>query len=210
MRRISGWRLVGFLALTVLLVAVLMAALRDFVREVVVVPLSYLLWFVELILKSIPQFVSWALLLAIVMLLVIRSLRAEPQPAPKPRAVGARSAGTVEAWLRRIRLRARGQYSRERFAQHLGSLVLTVLAYRERLTPRDIQRRLENGDLAIPPEIRAYLEAEMRPALPRRVGLTTRLMRRLGLDAAHTSALDRDLEEVVQFLEDQLEVPHGD
>jgi hypothetical protein len=195
------------LGLILLLAAPLVLVLRGFVREAVVVPLLYVLWIGRLLFRSIPQSLLWALLLAVALLLATRSLVERKKRLRETRGAEAERTGRVGLWARRIRLTARGDYSRWGLAQHLGKLALEVLAHQERLSARQTRRYLETGELDVPPEIRAYLHARFRPTPPRPIGIFSRLMqrRRLGVQV---SPLDVDPEAVVRFLEGQLEVQH--
>jgi len=195
------------LGLILLLAAPLMLVLRDFAREAIVVPLLYVLWLGRLLFRSIPQPLLWSLFLTLVLFVAVRSLGKRGGSVGGMREAEAESPGRVRVWARRIQLAARGDYSRWRLAHYLRKLILDVLGHRERLTPEQLKRRLGTGEVHAPPAVQAYLRAGLMPMPSGPIGLLSRLRQRLRL-RARPSPLDPDLESAVQFLENQLEVPH--
>jgi hypothetical protein len=70
-----------------------------------------------------------------------------------------------------------------------------------------VRQRLQAGELALPPEVEAYLQGGQAPIYTLPAGLFSGLRSRLPWrDSAPT--VDPDLERMVQFLESQLEVQH--
>jgi hypothetical protein len=191
--------------LVLLLAIPLTLALRNFARDVIVVPVLYILWLGHLLVQSIPQGVLWALLLLIALVISARSLSKGRSPAGKVREAWADCPGQVAAWARQIHRMTRGSYYEWSLAQHLAKLSLAVLAYRERLTREQIKQHLQAGKLDMPPEIQAYVQAGLSPFLPNSPSLLSRLVHRLR-QSVRTSPLAVDLEKVVRFLEKQLEV----
>jgi len=207
-----------------ILVIALTWALQDFVREVLIIPLSYFLWLATLIFRSIPQALLWAALLIVVVTIIIKSLHAPRPPLPKTHAPAGERPGRVAVWKKRIHMLRHGEYSRQHFAWHLSGLILEVLAYQERLNPQDIERALETSALTIPPEVSAYIEARRRSYFRQRTHFFARLRQRIRRyfqserrQSSERTAIGKPdpstphsetLESVLQFLEEQLEVPH--
>jgi len=190
-----------FLGLALAAAIGLAVLLRDLVREALVEPLAYLLWLVRLELESLPQAIAWVALIVIGLLLAGRSLVAGAAPARRA-APGERDyAGQVEATVRWLNLTTHGDYYKWRLAQRLSELALEALAQREQIGVEEARRRLDDGRLDVPPDIRAYLQAGLQPdyfgRLPR-----PRWRWRL---RAPSSSLDLAPETVVRFLETQLE-----
>lgn len=185
------------------IVIALMLALRTFVRDVLAMPVSYLLWLASLAFKSIPQFIFWMALLLVGLIVALKSLGRKksiaisrtPSPTPVP--------GRVTAWAERIELLLDGKYSRHRFGYYIGRLILDVLSHEERLNLRDVEHRIEAGQLTLPPDALQYLMARLRPGLPRRPDFRTRLKLFLGLENRPTSPLTRELDGVIRYLEEQ-------
>jgi hypothetical protein len=195
------------LGLILLMAAPLVLVLRDFAREAIVVPLLYVLWLGRLLFRSIPQPLLWSLFLTLVLFVAVRSLGKRGGSVGGMREAEAESPGRVWVWARRIQLAARGDYSRWRLAHYLRKLILDVLAHRERLTPEQLKRRLGTGEVVAPPAVQAYLRAGLMPMPSGPIGLFSRLRQQLR-SRARPSPLDAGLESAVQFLENQLEVPH--
>lgn len=190
------------------LIALLMLGLRNFVRDVLATPLSYTFWLIGLIIKSIPQIWFLTGLLAIALIIAMRSLDRERRPPPPAPPQSTRvPLGRITVWNERISMLLEGKYSRHRFGYFIGKLILDVLSHEERLSLRDVEHRLERGDMELPPLVRDYLFSRLRPGnVSTAPSFLTRVKRLLGLEKPLTAQLDVELESIIKFLEDQLEV----
>ncbi len=162
------WLALGFATVPVVVLAL---AMEGFVREVIVLPLFYIVWIGQLLFESIPQFILWALLVALAAVLAARSLWS-PLVIPRREGQEGNRAGHVGEWAGLLDQAKRDDLSRWRMAQRLGQVAVEVIADRERLTTRETRRRIERGSLEVPPEIRSYLQARMRTSRRRLVPLT--------------------------------------
>ncbi len=148
------------IGLVVGLAALIALLARGLVREIVVVPLLYLIWLIQVLLDSVPQLALWILLVVVAGIMALRSLSWGPTLLSFTRSEHG-SRGRVETWLRLLGLAARDDYSRWRLAQRLATLVAEALAERERLEPRQVRQQIEEGAYVIPVDVRAYLCAGM-------------------------------------------------
>jgi len=131
--------------------------------------------------------------------------RRPPPPTPGKSAYPAR--GRIDIWAERVDMLLKGKYSRQRFGYFIGKLILDVLSHEERLHLRDIERRLEQGEVDAPPAVRDYLFSRLRPGLSEaKPNLLARLKSFLRLEKPQTAQLNAELETIVKFLENQMEV----
>ena len=153
------------LILTGILIALaipLMFMLEDFVRDAIVVPLSYQAWLVSVVVGAMPHSYFLAAAIALIVYVALRSLhgkRADSQPS---RAATRESEGHVKAWIERLELVNRGAYSKQRFDHHIGHFLLRLTAHEQRLSLRETIRRITAGDLDFPPELDPYLKQATR------------------------------------------------
>jgi hypothetical protein len=199
--------------LLLLIVAVLVLpialALRDFSR-VMLIELMRLIWLVRQQLQALPQMTVWGLLLVVVLVAAVGSLFGWSQTPSGIDRGFARVPGQVWELNRWIRHAAEGRYFRWTLNRHMTNLIWEVLAYRERTTPRRLKQRVRAGEIELPPAILAFVESSgpLRPAAPR--SLWSLLRRRWPKAAPHSEAkwprARPALDEVVRFLEEQLEV----
>ncbi len=190
------------------LMVLLTFAVRDFIRDTLALPLSYTLWLLELVIQSIPQTWFWAAGLIVVFYIAMHSLDRERRPAPPAPPPPERvSHGRLAVWSERISMLLCGKYSRQRFGYFIGKLILDVVSHEERLSLRDVERRLEQGELQLPPTVREYLFTRLKPGLSStQTPFFTRLKRFLGWEKPLEAQLSAELESVVKFLEEQMEV----
>lgn len=186
-------RRIGLAVLMLVPVVVMAIVLRDFVRAELIGPVLYVYWVVRLFLESIPQIWEWVVFVVVATILVVRSFASRPS-LPQARRAETADRGHVEE-LAHLLYQARGDtFARWRLAQRLGGLVGDILANQERVSQREIWRRLDHGRLNVSAPLRAYLTAQLRSVRPS--GMRGLL--------PHSSPLDLDPREVVQFLEDRL------
>jgi NADH:ubiquinone oxidoreductase subunit 5 (subunit L)/multisubunit Na+/H+ antiporter MnhA subunit len=203
------------LLLVVALLALPLALfLQDFSRMIV----TELLNGIQVIrhrLESIPQTVIWELLAVLVVVAAIGSLFGWSRPplgddAKPPHVPG--HIRELSLWIRRA---AEGRYFRWTLNRYMRNLAWDIMAYRARTTPRRLKHRFRAGDLDLPPFVAEYVEsANILPA-PSRPSLRELLFSRPGQEAGQhlrsgTGSVrpSPQLEALVQYLEDQLEVEH--
>lgn len=215
--RLWNRRLLILLLAALLPLAVgLMLSLRDFVREAILVPLSYLFWIADLLIRSTPQALFWALLVITGLIIAVRSLYVVSPPPEKVGELETRATRRqrVGFWTFQMHMLRQG-VARARFADFLSRLGLEVLAFREQITPVEAEARLQNGEFDAP-EILAFLR--IRRMVPSEgFGLLPRLVEWLGewknrllgqRNGALASSAEDELRRTVEYLEDQLEVKH--
>jgi hypothetical protein len=194
------------LAVMILLLALpLVPALREFARDVVLVELLHFFWAIGLLAGSLPQEPLWVLFILIFVWISVRSLLGPLRFLPHDQAV--QRPGPVQSLAHQIRRVPKGTYYRWNLARHLLGVVADVLAHRQRTTPDQIRRRLRRGTLDLPPEIQAYLQHGLAPVHSLSAPPRTWLKRLLS-PPPEPAALDPEVQQVVTFLENQVEGVH--
>jgi hypothetical protein len=190
------------------LIILLMLGLRDFVRDALALPLSYIIWVIGIVIETIPQIWLLSGLAVIALVIAMRSLDRDRQPPPSaPEKPFRFPTGRINVWEGRVDMLLKGKYSRQRLGYFVGKLILDVLSYEKRLSFREVERRIDQGQMDAPPAVRDYLFSRLRPAHTEvRPNFLTRLKRLFNLEKPSTARLSAELETVVKFLEDQLEV----
>jgi hypothetical protein len=198
---LAGW---------ILLLAIpLMLMLRNFARDVLLEAVGRLLWAGRLLFESIAQEVWWIYFLLFALLVALKSLFKGGMRLRKAHEANMKQRGQIEIWASWIQHAALGDYFKRRLAQHLGQLALEVLDYEEQISPIQLEQRLSAGNLDLPPEILALLQTELTPDAAEPAGLFAG--RKIGLRSSkQTAAPNADLEQVIRFLEDRLEVQYDD
>ena len=198
------------LLIVALLVLPMALALRDLSR-VMLTELMRLIWLVRQQLQALPQRTVWGLLLVVVLVAAVGSLFGLSQTPPRNDRELGRAPGQVWELSRWIRRAAEGRYFRWTLNRHMTNLIWEVLAYRERTTPRRLKQRVRAGEIELPPAILDFVESSERLGPAERRSLWS-LLRRRPETAAHADAKGSRarpaLDEVVRFVEEQLEVEH--
>lgn len=218
-RRIQPARLL-VAALTLIGVGILTLALRDIVREAVVIPLAYAAWMADLVLKSLPQGVFLAVLVITGLFIVLRGFsQAGARPAAPPfRPVADTFRSRLGFWARQFNHLDISPFAREQAAQEMRNLVLRTLAHVHQIEPGEAIRRVRSGSLSVPVEIAQLLfdwqgwmedaqhgTTRPSPTLWRRLRdaliPTRRLSRRL---SDRTARFNGKIEAVIDYVEAQL------
>jgi hypothetical protein len=187
----------------ILLLAIPLAyLLQDVTRQVFLVQILRITWTIRLLFESLPQTITWSILVAVALLIAVRSLMARPIPEQQPDRA-TEQLGQVSTLTKRVQRSWELEYSRRSLARDMRALALEVLAYQHRTTAQQIRQDLRTGRLEMPPEIQAYLNMERWPIRMRPTNFLLRLRRRLS-PRARAPQMDPELERIVQFLESQL------
>lgn len=166
---------------------------NDFVVEVLVQPVLGAIWFLSLLVSSIPQWILWAVFLLVMLVVAGSGLKRGPAGPLSAWQSRGRSAGRVEIWARRLQSAQKSVYARWRLAMEMRQLTRELLSHvdgEERVRP-------SLADLDLPEEMRAYLDAG-NPA-----GRRQRWRRKPG-KSGPSEPLDMDPDEVVDFLRERL------
>jgi hypothetical protein len=199
------------LLICLLLTSVLVFAIKDFVREVIIKPLLYAGWFIGLVLDSLPEMVLWAAFILLAFFIASKSLTISKKTSVKEELKQAPKHGSVITWFRLLEWGQKQDYSRWRLAAELRKLSAKLLLPDKEPSPYDPALRAK-----LPPEIMAYFDA--RPVsggsrlLPQACPDEGRNWGGLGGGSLpfrreaknETSALNLAPEVVVQFLEKQI------
>jgi len=207
----SRLRLVVLVVVVALPVTLLLAWLYGgAVRDLVVMPFLYVAWIARIYARSVPRPLFWgglllfgAVLAVVNVLMGLRARRREEEAALNAE-LNPGYPNQVRQLTSQIRYARRSLYFRRALAKRLGRLILDSRDYAEQYAPVELDSSLDA--LAAPPGVREFFrDADELILASRRAGLLTWIRQRMGR-RDEAGAPPADLEEVVQFLEDRLEV----
>ena len=186
------------LVAAVIIAGILAFPLRDTIYDIVIVPVAFLLWILNLVYQSFSQGVWWWLIALIVFFMIVLSLM--PQSRLRPRAASSPKppqgqVETLSVWLRRAE---NGIYFKWLIANRLGKLAYQILLHRESGKPRSVFAPLMGTDWEPTRELQNYLET----GLHRSFADFPNYRR---FSARKPTPLDLDVEQAVNFLESQVE-----
>ncbi len=225
-KKLSTGRITLLSILGLFLAAVLAWALEDLVRNMLAVPLIHLYYFLALLVNSTPQAVFWGILLLVLLVVAGKSVQEAGQPElpdfgdplriPKRERIGF--------WAIHINMALQGDYySRARLAEFLGGVAMDLFAQEERVSVNEVSLRLERGELDLPPEVENYLKARFTNTYQPRPGFWVKARDKLarfwnsffGKSSLASKSIhserysERELERIIQYLEDRLEGTYG-
>ena len=199
----------------IVFIAVVWLALqsRDEWTEAVLVPLLYVLWLGELILKSFDQLCIWWLAVVITLVLSLFLTRRKNRSwwtQPSKFQLITQETGRIKFWRSQIRVGSSITAHSFRHAE-LRRLLINALAYRESKNKDEIFEQLHSGCLHVPPEVGYILgmgdpqsESDESPGFMLRVRQW--LKRKIPRFSAPESSPDPRLEIIAQYIEYLLEV----
>ena len=190
---------------------ILMFWVRGLAFQVLVVPILYVLWVLRFLLDGLPQQFFWLLAVFFFIRIVFPSLfsaRRTLHPSQLPE--GGPPEGRVAVWLRRLTLARAGHYSKWGMARNMAKLTTDTLSYQSKITPGEVRERLQHGEYKLSPEAVAYLQSGMSAQPPSTHTQWARFWWRLGLRRKREvqPTLNVDLEQLLIFLENEMEVVH--
>lgn len=231
---INHRRLITILVVLMLISGAVFVWLRDIVREVVVIPVSYLLFVAGIVVDTAPQLFFWLVVILIAFWIAYRSMSTRRRAAPTMnvpilRDMGDKApyGGRVAFWSTKVNhmRRYRSVYYQSTFHVSLARLLIELLAYRYRLTMLETEERLRGDLLDVPEEVRAYVLS----SLSRREITHQKFFRRLWrmiletvqrwmpgrsetsvnlADNQPESPAEAQLVRIIHYMEEELEVPH--
>jgi hypothetical protein len=189
---------IGLVLLAILIVAVI---LNGVIRETIAPAVLAWVWRVTLMSRGFPQVIVWAFFIALIPIIAVFSLiQTEAREELEPEMEGKHYNGRVHDWYRRLARMHEGDYFQDRLNRELAQLALETLAYEERLTGDEIKERLKNGQLPLSEEVSRFLKT----------GLRTGIRQQSGWSNGQAVGRSADIETILEFLEEELEVKRED
>lgn len=233
-KRNPNFRRLGIIAvILVILSTALIFLAQDFIREVFVLPLSYLFWVFGILFNSSSQDFYWYILVVIAAMIAWRSVTGRKKARPLPQhpmsdlLADRTSSGRASYWAVKVNLlmTGTGPYYTRSFHNALGHLLIDLLAFRYRMSSRQAEEALKDGSLDVPVEVREYaLDALDRDDIPygnffnrlwksineKIRALWTRLTANRAVDdlSSHPEVVDPRITYILNYMEEELEVPH--
>lgn len=232
---INPRRLILILVFLLVVSGAVLFWLRDIVREVVVLPISYLLFVLGIVIDTAPQIFFWLAAIIIAFWIAFRSISTRHRAvsssiiAPILSDTGDRNpyGGRVAFWANRVNHmhRYRSQYYLSTFHQSLARLLIELLAHRYRLTILQAEERLRIGLLDVPSDIREYVLSSLSRRDFTRQNPLTRLWKSIletvrGRFFRHTkfsgqleenkpeTQLESQIARIIHYMEEELQVTH--
>ncbi|MFN2237706.1 MAG: hypothetical protein ACK2U1_26030 [Anaerolineales bacterium] len=212
-RRLLWLQLLAALAVFAVVVG-LALYYQDSLKEIILIPLLYVTWVTELVLKSFDQRCIWLMALVVAVSLSVAFSRRSRSPVEfYQRSVSPNfpESGRIRYWKRQIRIGSGALYTSGFHRSELSRLVIETLAYREGVSAEEIREQLNVGVIAVPSEVRTILgldELQDQPEKPSGfMKRTTRWFNQFfrQLFAPKFTPKPR-LEKVVEYLESLMEV----
>lgn len=173
--------------------------LRETIYKLIVIPVAFIAWNINLLYRSYSQAIWWVILVFIVLFMLVFSL--VPRGISRGQVTEKRKPpqGPVEGLAVSLGKAERGIYFKWVIANRLGKLAYQMLLHRESGRPRSVFTPLLGIDWEPSQELQTYLETGLHgsfadfPSVQRSLG------------AAPKTPLDFDVVEAVEFLESQVE-----
>lgn len=183
----------------IFVIALLLAfPLRKAVYETIIVPVAYALWVLGLFYRSVDQFIWWLIALFIVLVILLRSLRMTGRIREGRQSKNKPVFGQVEGlsiWMKRT---GRGTYFKWLIANRLGKIAHEILLQRMGGKPRSFFDPLAGPDWTPEADVQAYLESGLKGSF------ADYPQRRRFFSKPAPTPLDRDVNDVIEFLESQV------
>lgn len=181
------------LIISLLLALFLFLLVKDFIRTVILEPLLYVIWFIGLILESIPQGVIWVVFILVMLIIALVGFKkGEPKKSQSDQLLYSKS-GRVEKLARILNRAQSDQFTKWRLANELKRLTRKLLT-----TPDEQKKSINYQALELPREITAFFEVQQPTKSSIREWFGNR-----EYDETET-ALDLDPEIVIQYLEKRM------
>ena len=183
----------------ILLIAALLAfPLRETIYEIIVIPVAYIAWNLDLLYRSFSQGTWWSLIVFTVLFFLVFSLAPQPSFHRRVEQKVRPSQGQVESLATWLHKAEKGIYFKWLVANRLGKLAYQILLQRESGRPRSVFMPLLGVDWEPRKELQHYLETGLH-------GSFADFPNTNRFSAHQPTPLDLDVAEAVDFLEEQVQ-----
>ncbi|HMN60532.1 MAG TPA: hypothetical protein PJ988_09225 [Anaerolinea sp.] len=209
--------ILGLVAASLAISIILTIIFRQQVRAWLVMPVSYVAWYINTILSTVPQPVFWALLVFGGFILSTRVILKSMAPAelPEPQTYAGRSISRYQYWLWYFSSFQVSHFATEHMARNLARLLIDILAFQENLTADEVEDRVYTGQLDLPDDVRALIKTRQfdftRSDPPALVRFLDRLLRRQRAPVSNqidNREAREKITRIIHFIEDRLEISH--
>ncbi len=184
------------------LAGVLAFSLQDVILRVLIIPTAYLGWLVGIYYHTLPQILIWALAVSVIILMMVDSLIPAGGLPSHKRTPTISTRGNLASLTDWIVKAPGGVYYKWLIANRLGRIARETLDQRDVRASLPGQGALQGKDWSPSEAIRSYLEAGLNGSFadyPRESWPWKR---------QESSPLDLDPQEVIAYLESQMEQNH--
>lgn len=134
---------------------------QDAVREVVVVPILYLVWFMGLLIRSFDQGCLWTVALIAALVIGVATIRRQPierdvvaQPLAR-----VRPTGRIQQWRNQVLASRASDIAQDSFRTEMRRLVSELWAHRHHEPVDEVRRQLRQDQLPLPDVVRSMVGA---------------------------------------------------
>lgn len=206
--------LIFFLVLLVGLTLAFVFPYRQLIKDTLAEPLSYYLWYLQRVWRSLDSDLIWGFFILVVYVLILMTFpafRNIPQTPVQEKMVNQGSR--LEFWLYEVRRLLRRQEISRFSVVELKKLILDVIAFREQFdTRQEAEQWLMTQAQNVPPEVLALFERKINSRADQPGWSLIRIWRSLWpLKNSHSEPAPRNKEKIsviIQFLENQFEMQH--
>lgn len=208
---------IGILLVVVATIALTIWLVTDqgnFIRENVIVPLSYGILIISLLVRGTPQALFWSILMVLAIILALRSISGKkPGPYEGRHSENAYAhRPRLRHWVRQILLSRSPRY-KQYLKENLGRLAMDVLGYQQGLTMSQYQHELDIRQIETLPILEPFLvrRFEAQPdseslSLDKLRQWLERLLNNLPFLPRQAPPPDPEMDTLVAFLEQQLDM----
>jgi hypothetical protein len=183
----------------------------DFVRDTIAIPIYYMFWVGDLILRSISHGVYLAVLVLLGLGLGINALLGtRAKRVVTEHEQSQHQMTRYQHWRTLCSGLSVGWFSRGMFALESRRLLLAILAYQEGLDVAEVETRVKAGTLPVPPLIAHLIQHKGFDKPEQAVSLVHRLREVFrGTGPRKDLYAERQAAEVISFIEHLLEIDHA-
>ena len=150
--------LLGLVGASLMIGAIISLFFRDWLREQIVLPLTYMAWILRLLILSLPQALYWGILLLIGLFIGLATV--SPKPADRV-LVDKRFLDThfsrYSIWLRYTSMLNQSNFAIDSFGRDLVRLSVQILASQQKMTAEEVYTQLDRGEIDLPVELKSFL-----------------------------------------------------
>ncbi len=197
----------GILNIRVLIVLAVIAAgmlailLQDVVQSLILTPIQYISWWIQIIYETLPQIFWWGVLIVFLLIIAVRSLTSVRLSRSRTIEKDRLGKSCLEVWTENIEKAEKGGYFKWYLAHKISMLTLDILADQERMTKDEAAAYLQGGKFNLPIDVRDYIKT----GLDARISFQISELEKRFFILERKSPIKLTPEEMVEYIEQKLD-----
>lgn len=215
----SRLRLAVFLVIAAAITVTAGLVFPNLIRQFLAYPIQYLTYLLHLAILVLGEGTVWAILVIVILIVMVSWIPLGSKRNAIPNPIQNLSLPAEEQrihfWAARLKRARNWSFSRQYLALDLKKMLAIILSNSENLSPAQVEKLIHSGDDPLAESVAntfVFDPSTNRPAAQTIFERTKRFWQEKfhPQNSRGNAKFDREVDQIIHFMEKQLEIPHDD